>query len=51
MSIHYRGTCTPVDNVDCRVPCETKWSDRQPYLVMQGYATSVTIDNGIAVIN
>lgn len=50
MSIHFKGSCTVVDNVDCRVPCETKWKSTQPKLVMQGFATKVEIMNNKAYI-
>lgn len=43
MSVHFEGVCYPVSNVECRVPCETKWNKRQPYLVMRGWARSVRI--------
>ena len=50
MSVHFRGKCMRVDNVDCKVPCETKWNKRQPQLVMRGWAKSVEIRDGTAVI-
>lgn len=43
MSIHFKGTCTVVDDIICEVPCETKWKPTQPNLVMQGFATEVII--------
>jgi hypothetical protein len=51
MSIHFRGACTVVDNVVCKVPCETKWNKTQPNLVMRGYASAVSIEDGIATIS
>lgn len=45
MSIHFNNTCIPVDEIVCDVPCETKRNKRQPYLVMQGFANRVRIDN------
>jgi hypothetical protein len=50
MSVHFRGTCTVVNDIDCRVPCETKWKPTQPMLVMQGFATNVQIVDNKAVI-
>lgn len=44
MSVHFRGSCTPCDDVVCRPKCETKRNKRQPYLVMQGFATGITVD-------
>jgi hypothetical protein len=50
MSIHFKKSCTVVDNIECRVPCQTKWNKTQPQLVMQGFASNVKIENGIAII-
>lgn len=44
MSVHFRGTCHVTPNVVCEVPCETKWSKRQPNLVMKGKAKEIIID-------
>lgn len=43
MSIHFRGRCSVVDNVQCLVTCVSKYNKRQPRVVMQGYATDVII--------
>jgi len=51
MSIHFKNTCTVVDNVVCNVPCQTKWNKQQPILVMQGFAKAVTIENKTALIS
>lgn len=50
MSIHFRNTCTVVDDIVCQVPCETKWRPTQPRLVMQGFARKVDIVNKKAYI-
>lgn len=52
MSIHFRNTCTVVDEIQCLVPCYTKWNKRQPHLVMQGYASEIIFskDNKIVTI-
>jgi hypothetical protein len=50
MTIHFKKSCTVVDNIECRVPCQTKWNKTQPQLVMQGFASNVKIENGIAII-
>ena len=42
MTVHFKGQCLLCQNIVCRVPCNTKWNKRQPYLVMQGFAASVT---------
>lgn len=43
MSIHFKKSCTVVDDVICQVPCETKWKNTQPRLIMQGFAHNVEI--------
>ena len=51
MSVHFRNTCMVAENIICEVPCETKWNNTQPRLVMRGYATEVIIDDkGDAII-
>lgn len=41
MSVHFRGKCYITKFIRCTVPCETKWNKRQPYLVMQGFASHI----------
>ena len=43
MSVHFRGKCHIVNDVNCSVEVNTKWNKRQPYLVMQGFARDVMI--------
>lgn len=43
MSVHFEGVCYPVQHVRCQVPCETKFNNRQPYLVMRGFARKVEL--------
>ena len=50
MSIHFRDKCSVVDNIICKVPCETKWNERQPMLVMRGFCKNVIINDGVAII-
>ena len=50
MSIHFKKTCIVVDDIECNVPCETKWKKTQPNLVMQGFARDVIIKNNKAII-
>jgi hypothetical protein len=52
MTVHFKKECIPVKDVKCIVPCETKWNpaNRQPRLVMQGFAKEVVIKNKIAYI-
>lgn len=51
MSIHFRKSCTVIDNVICNVPCETKWKTSQPKLVMQGFCKSIVFKDNKAIIN
>ena len=50
LSLHFRGKCHKVSDIVCEVPCESKWSNRQPNLVMRGFATGIEIEKGIARI-
>jgi len=50
MSVHFKDSCSVVDDIDCQVPCETKWKLTQPKLVMQGFAKQVIIKNNKATI-
>lgn len=51
MSVHFRNSCTVVDNIVCKTTCETKWKSTQPRLVMQGWAKKVIITKDkIAII-
>ena len=49
MSIHFKGKCIIVQNVECHVPTETKWFKIQPMLRVQGWCKNVEIieDRGI----
>jgi hypothetical protein len=51
MSVHFKKSCTVVDDVICEVPCETKWKPTQPRLVMQGFAREVKFINNKAYIS
>lgn len=50
MSIHFRNSCNVVDDIICEVPCETKWKNSQPRLVMQGFCKEVIIIENKAYI-
>ncbi len=50
MTVHFLGKCMIAKNVICKVECETKWTARQPRLIMRGFAKNVTIENNIAII-
>lgn len=50
MSVHFKNSCSVVDNIVCKAECETKWKKTQPRLVMQGFAHNVVFKNNIAYI-
>jgi hypothetical protein len=50
MSVHFRGKCYKVDDIECRVGCETKWNKTQPNLVLRGWASEVIIEDNRAII-
>jgi hypothetical protein len=50
MTIHFKKSCTIVNDVICNVPCETKWNKGQPNLVMRGFAKNVKIIKNKAII-
>ena len=51
MSVHFKGACMKAKNVICEVPCETKWNERQPRLIMRGFAHEVIKkDDGTVII-
>jgi len=50
MSVHFRGSCYSTENVDCKVPCQTKRNKIQPYLVLQGYCTELEQKDNIIII-
>lgn len=49
-SVHFRGTCHIVENVESVVPWETKTRKIQPFCVIQGMAGSIYIENNKAFI-
>lgn len=50
MSVHFRGVCYIVDDIICQPSCVTKHNKRQPYIVMQGVASGVSVIDSTAVI-
>lgn len=51
ITVHFRGKCIPCKNIRCLVPCETKWSDKQPNLVMRGFCQEIDIEDGLLTIS
>ena len=52
MSFHFKNEpCRIVDNVICKVSCETKWNFKsQPNLVMRGWASGYEINDNTLTI-
>ena len=49
-SVHFRGTCHMVKNIKCELPTESKVNKRQPFVVMQGYAKELIMENDKIII-
>ena len=49
-TVHFRGTCTQVQHINCQVPVKSKSNKRQPYAVIEGAADYVHIFNDTATI-
>lgn len=45
LSVHFKDKCHIVKKVICGVDCESKINNRQPRVVMQGFAKNVLINN------
>jgi hypothetical protein len=50
MSVHFRGKCYTTQNVECLVPCESKWNKTAPNLVMRGFCTEISHNESVTVI-
>jgi hypothetical protein len=50
ISIHYRKQCLLVENFRFSGEIEGKINSRQPKFVIKGLASSITIENNIAII-
>lgn len=49
LSIHYRGACHTVENIECKVPISTKSRKTQPHCVLVGRG-HLTIEGSTAII-
>lgn len=49
LSIHYRGACHTVNNIECKVPISTKHRKRQPHCVLVGRG-HITFEDMKAII-
>ena len=50
MTLHFKGQCIPVYDIECRVKCETKRNKTQPNLVLRGFCKDVLIEDNKAII-
>lgn len=50
LTLRWGGKCIPVKDIECKVPVETKWNNRQPRVVLRGYATEVLFEGDKATI-
>ena len=50
MSLHIDKTCYKIKNIECQVPCETKWNKTMPNLVMKGKAKEIKFHKDKIVI-
>ncbi len=51
ITIHFCGVCHIVDNIICNTPTQGRIRKTQPYWVMAGKTSTLTIDCGVAIIN
>lgn len=51
MIVHFKGRNRQVNQVNCLVPCYSKFRKNQPKLVMRGKARKVVVKNRIAIIS
>lgn len=50
LSVHYRGACHIVHEVDCGVPIKSRNRKTQPRCVMAGKCSDILFFDGVAVI-
>jgi len=50
MSVHFKKQCIPCSDVICKVTCETKRNKIQPFLVLQGFASSIRYEGDKVII-
>jgi hypothetical protein len=49
-SVHFKGTCHITEQIVCKVPCESKSNKHQPYAVMRGFASDLTVEPDRVII-
>ena len=50
ISVHFKGICHFVDNVEIHVPTKGRIRKTQPRFVIAGRAKNISINNGVAII-
>lgn len=50
ITVHYKGQCHLVDNVDVLVPCHGRVRNTQPRFVMAGKAMALSVSQGVGVL-
>lgn len=50
LTLHWNKQCIPIKDIECNVPVETKWNNKQPRVVLRGFASSVEIIDNKAII-
>jgi hypothetical protein len=50
MTLHYKDVCHLVRNIKIQTPCESHERRSQPRCVIRGWASNVTINEGVATI-
>ena len=50
LTVHFNNTCFPVRDIKCHVYTESRHRKTQPYCVIAGRASSVTIDDNECAI-
>lgn len=51
MTVHFKGRCYACVDVVCNVPCQTKRNKEQPRLVLQGFCSSLSLDENTITIS
>ena len=50
LTVHWKGSCIPVNSIKCRVQTETHERNSQPHCVVRGWAHDVKVKSGEAEI-
>jgi hypothetical protein len=50
ITVHYKGCCHIVDNIECEVPTKGRLRKTQPRFVIAGKCSNFIIQNNIGII-